>query len=169
MGWANAIQVLGKEIGEIAAFILIYEGVHYDKDNQRLIFIVMTGLVLVIGLLVTCCMVKEKKVTRNYVKTEDGKVTRRKAKIDEDEDPDDSGDDVFDKLNPLPETADFIKGVSLNCWGKTKLLYNQTYNAIFGDVMTQFILYAFFVNAFMQAKVFTIVYLWLTSWSISAD
>ena len=46
----------------------------------------MTGAVLVIGLIVTCFLVKEKKVSRNYVKTEDGKVTRRKAKIEEDED-----------------------------------------------------------------------------------
>ena len=109
----------------------------------------MTGAVLVIGLIVTCFLVKEKKVSRNYVKTEDGKITRRKAKIEEDEDQDDSGDDIFDKLNPIPETADFIKGISLNCWGKTKLLFKQTWSAIFGDVMTQFILYAFFVNAFM--------------------
>ena len=41
----------------------------------------MTGLVLVIGLLVTCFMVKETKVSRNYVKSEDGKVTRRKVKV----------------------------------------------------------------------------------------
>ena len=32
-GWANAMQVMGKEIGEILAFVLIYEGIHKDADN----------------------------------------------------------------------------------------------------------------------------------------
>ena len=69
MGWANAMQVLGKEVGEITAFVLIYKGIHYDKENQQMIFYVMTGLVLVVGLLTTIFLVKETKVERNYVKT----------------------------------------------------------------------------------------------------
>ena len=34
--------------------------------------------------------------------------------------------------------------------------------------MTQFILYLVFVNALMTAKIGTIVYLWLTKWSVKS-
>jgi hypothetical protein len=49
----------------------------------------------------------------------------------------------------------------MSCWGKTKNLFKQTFSAIKQDLMTQFILYAFFVNAMMQAKASTIYYIWL--------
>ena len=57
-------------------------------------FFIMTGLVLVCGLLVTVFMVKEQKVHRHYVKTESGQLERRKPRIAKDEDPEDSGSDV---------------------------------------------------------------------------
>lgn len=76
----------------------------------------------------------------------------------EDEDPNDTGSDI-DLY--IPETYRFFKGVGLSCWGKTKLMVKQTWRAIFSDLMTQFILYGFFVNAMMQAKVSTIIYIWL--------
>lgn len=71
------MQVLGREIGEITAFILIYEGIHKDEKNQQYIFFGMSGVVLVSGLLITIFMVKDNKVKRNYVTDETtGKVVR---------------------------------------------------------------------------------------------
>ena len=119
-GWANAIQVLGREVGEVVAFVLIYEGIHKDAKNQQYIFYGMTGVVLVGGLLITIFMVKDKKPKRDYVKDEQtGEVKRHATKVAEDEDPNDTGSDI-DLY--IPETVAFFKGVTLNCWGKTKLL-----------------------------------------------
>lgn len=166
-GWANAMQVLGREVGEVVAFILIYEGIHKDPKNQQYIFYGMTGVVLVAGLLITIFMVKDKKPKRDYVKDEQtGEVMRHATKVAEDEDPNDTGSDI-DLY--IPETVAFFKGVSLNCWGKTKLLVQQTYRAIRSDLMTQFILYGFFVNAMMQAKVSTIIYIWLQKWVVNSE
>ena len=61
----------------MTAFILIYQGIHYDKTNQKIIFFSMTGAVLVLGLLVTFVMVKDTKVDRNYIKNEKGELERR--------------------------------------------------------------------------------------------
>ena len=61
----------------MTAFILIYQGIHYDKTNQKIIFFSMTGAVLVLGLLVTFIMVKDTKVDRNYIKNEKGELERR--------------------------------------------------------------------------------------------
>ena len=119
-GWANAMQVLGKELGEIFAFILIYDGFHKDAKNQQYIFFGMTGVVLVAGLLITIFMVKDVKPKRDYVKDEKtGEVKRHPTKVKEDEDPNDTGSDI-DLY--IPETFQFFKGVTLTCWGKTKLL-----------------------------------------------
>ena len=97
----------------------------------------MTGLVLVVGILITIFMVKETKIERNYVKTKDGELVRQKTMIAEDEDPDDSGDDIIEKIvAPVPETVEFIKGVTLSLWDQTKLLYRSTVNALKGDRMT---------------------------------
>lgn len=74
--------MLGKEIGEIVAFILIYEGIHKDPDNQKYIFFSMTGVVLVGGLLMTIFMVKDVKPKRNYVKDKQtGEITRHPTKV----------------------------------------------------------------------------------------
>lgn len=134
-GWANAMQVMGKEIGEIFAFILIYEGIHKDPDNQKYIFYGMTGFVLVAGLIITIFMVKDKKPKREYIADKaTGEVKRLKTKIAKDEDPNDSGSDI--DIPFIPETADFFKGVGLSCWGKTKLILKQTYAALSTDLMT---------------------------------
>ena len=133
-GWANAMQVLGKEIGEVLAFILIYEGIHKDPENQKYIFYGMTGVVFAGGLLITIFMVKDKPPKRDYVQDEKtGEVKRHKVKVEADEDPNDTGSDI-DLY--IPETAAFFKGVTLSCWGKTKLLIKQTWNAIRSDLMT---------------------------------
>ena len=83
----------------------------------------MTGAVLVLGLLVTFIMVKDTKVDRNYIKNEKGELERRQVKVAEDEEPNDDGSDV--DLG-IPEVVDgtvgFVKGLTLSCWGKTKLL-----------------------------------------------
>lgn len=83
------MQFLGKEIGEITAFILIYKGIHYDKTNQKYIFFGMTGIVLVCGILVTVFMVKDAKLDKNYVKNDKGEVMRIKVKVAKDEEPND--------------------------------------------------------------------------------
>ena len=146
-GWASALNTIGKEIGEITAFILIYQGIHYDKENQQIIFYVMTGVVFVLGLLITCFLVKEKKVQRNYIVSDDNKkVVRHKDKIALDEDPNENSDEESYTHVIVPATYKFVRGVTLSCWDKTKLLFKQTTASIKGDLMTQFILYATFVN-----------------------
>ena len=146
-GWASALNTIGKEIGEITAFILIYQGIHYDKENQQIIFYVMTGVVFVLGLLITCFLVKEKKVQRNYIVSDDKKkVVRHKDKIALDEDPNENSDEESYTHVIVPATYKFVRGVTLSCWDKTKLLFKQTTASIKGDLMTQFILYATFVN-----------------------
>ena len=125
---------MGKEVGEIVAFILIYEGIHKDEKNQQYIFYGMTGFVLIAGLLITIFMVKDKKPKRDYVKDEKtGEVVRHKTKVGKDEDPNDTGSDI-DLY--IPETVQFFKGLKLSCWGKTKLLIKQSYDAVKSDLMT---------------------------------
>lgn len=115
------MQVLGKEIGEVFAFILIYEGLHKSPENQEYIFYGMTGVVLVAGLLITIFMVKDKPPKRDYVKdTATGEVKPHKTKVAKDEDPNDDGSDI--DIPFIPETAQFFKGVTLTCWDKTKLI-----------------------------------------------
>jgi len=112
--------VLGKELGEIFAFLLIYRGVHYEENNQKYIFFGMTGVVLVGGLLITIFLVKDKPPKRDYIKDDKtGEVKRHKVKVAEDEDPNDTGSDIDFYI---PETAAFIKGVTMTCWDKTKMI-----------------------------------------------
>ena len=61
-GFATSMQKVGETIGEITAFFIMYEGVHYTEEARQKIFFIMTGLVLVCGILVTCLMVRDKKV-----------------------------------------------------------------------------------------------------------
>ena len=82
------------------------------------------------------------------------------------EDPEDTGSDL-DLM--IPEVYGFFRGATLSWWGKTKIILQQTWKALFGDAMTQFILYSTFVNALLKAKLGTMVYLWYTSWSIPDD
>ena len=129
----------------------------------------MTGIVLVVGVLVTFFMVKDTKLDKNYVKNEKGEIKRQKIKIEHDEEPKDDGSDIDLHIPEVVDgTLDFVKGLSLNCWDRTKLLLKQTWGALNGDIMTQFILYLSFVNHLMTAKIGTIVYLWLTKWSVKS-
>ena len=61
-GWAHAFQKLGFILGEALAFIIILFGMDGDQATQDLIFNCVAGGVLVIGLLVSLCMVKDRKV-----------------------------------------------------------------------------------------------------------
>ena len=71
---------------------------------------------------------------------------RHKDKIALDEDPNEQSDEESYKHVIVPATYKFVRGVTLSCWDKTKLLFKQTIASIRGDLMTQFVLYATFVN-----------------------
>ena len=130
----------------------------------------MTGIVFVLGIIITCFMVKEKKVQRNYIMSDDKKkVVRHKDKIALDEDPNENSDEESYTHVIVPATYKFVRGVTLSCWDKTKLLFKQTIDSIRGDLMTQFVLYATFVNQMFKSKIYTFTYLWLVGWAIDSE
>lgn len=51
-------------------------GLQSDKDFKEVIYFGITGGILVLGLLVTIFMVKERKVPRNYTLDQTGTVKR---------------------------------------------------------------------------------------------
>ena len=77
-GMAGAMQKLGFVLGEILAFVITLVGVEGDRETQDMIYYGMSGGILVVGLFVTLCMVRERKVKRNYAEGSDG-VRRRQV------------------------------------------------------------------------------------------
>ena len=63
-------------MGEIIAFVITLVGIEGDRETQDMIYYGMSGGILVIGLFVSLCMVRERKVKRNYTTDETGVVRR---------------------------------------------------------------------------------------------
>lgn len=63
-------------MGEIIAFVITLVGIEGDRETQDMIYYGMSGGILVIGLFVSLCMVRERKVKRNYTTDGSGVVRR---------------------------------------------------------------------------------------------
>ena len=55
----GVVQKVGELLGEITAFCILYNGIHYEEESRRIIFFTVGALVFVIGLLVSRLMVRE--------------------------------------------------------------------------------------------------------------
>ena len=120
-GWAHALQEVGKEIGNVLAFIAVIEGLTWDPEYEDAIYYTMTGGVLIIGLLTIIFLVKEPKISRVYAIDDKGHPIRQipeKQAIDligsEDEAP------PRPKLVVSKEDSyhfgDFVEGFALSVW-----------------------------------------------------
>lgn len=107
-GWAHAFQKVGFIMGEVIAFLILLMGMDSDKDTADLIFNLVAGGVLVVGLLVSVFMVKDKKVRRKYSKKVDGSWFLNKKKIEYDEDENDTSGEEED-LDGVGEGAMLLK------------------------------------------------------------
>ena len=159
-GWANGFQRLGYTIGEILSFLLLALEVHEDEHAQDVIYYIMTALVLVLGLFVSCFLVKDRKIPRNYVKNEEGEVVRHPQKLQVDDDENDTGSDVD---IGLPEGTLVIKAKKKNAWENYKLIWSQKIKAVKGDRMYWLVFVGTFVNDMCRAKFAMITMIWYHS------
>lgn len=65
-----------------------------------MVFYTMTGIIFFLGMFVVVFMVKDRKIPRNYTKDEDGEVKRFPAKLQKDDDENDTGSDLDLELPP---------------------------------------------------------------------
>ena len=58
-GIGASMQKVGELLGEITAFCILYNGIHYEEESRRIIFFTVGALVFVFGLIVSRLMVRE--------------------------------------------------------------------------------------------------------------
>ena len=83
-GCGSALQQLGKEIGEIFAFILFYNDYYADKEGQDAIFYSVGAAILIVGLFLTLLLIKEPNIKRDYKKDKDGNLIREREDENDD-------------------------------------------------------------------------------------
>ena len=74
-GWAHALQYIGYQIGSVAAFYCSFKGFH--QEYESLTYYLVSGGVLVFGLVTAIFLVKESEVSRVYQKDVKGKFVRK--------------------------------------------------------------------------------------------
>jgi len=79
-GCGAALQELGKELGQIMAFVAFYTEYQYSEDGKSTIFFGYSIAIFVIGLLVCFLLVKEPVIKRDYKKEKNGKLVRQTRK-----------------------------------------------------------------------------------------
>lgn len=115
-----------------------------DKATQDMIFNLVAGGVLVIGLIVSTCMVKERKVHRKYSKQATGWFLSKK-KVEYDEDEDDTVSEEMD-LDGVTEGAMLQKADKMAHCERSKLVWGQVGLALKNDRLNWLVFYASFVN-----------------------
>ena len=151
-GRVSALQEAGKIIGELIGFILVFQ-LYKEGEGASGAFYVIAGLTLVVGLFVSCLLVKEKKITALYIIDPFG-VTRliRDEILDDDEDEEDDGIDIA-------KSVGVIWTGTMGCCGKIKTLTQQVWLTLKEDRVLWFAIYTSWVHKFM-AYTFT-TYFWL--------
>lgn len=147
-------------MGEIIAYVVVYQSFYEGNASQETVFYYLTGGVFVVGLILICIMVKDLSIWRNYVRDKDGNITRHRGQVHDSNEPADRGCEV-------PPGAEFIKGASLSACGKIKMVVRQTMGVLCcGDFMLWLALCATFVNQMMAAKAGCLIFLWTVQWVI---
>ena len=120
-GWAHAFQKLGFVIGEIIAFVILLIGVEGDKATQDFVFNCMSWGILIIGLVVSIFMVKDRKVKRNYQTDSEGVLRRdsKKLQFDDDEEDTSSAEEDLDGVN---ENSMLVKAKKMATCERSKLV-----------------------------------------------
>lgn len=143
-------------MGEVIAFLILLMGMDSDKDTADLIFNLVAGGVLVVGLLVSVFMVKDKKVRRKYSKKVDGSWFLNKKKIEYDEDENDTSGEEED-LDGVGEGAMLLKAEKMAKCERSKLVWKQVGLAVKNDRLNWLVFYASFVNQMMKEELGTII------------
>ena len=158
-GRATALQEMGKLIGELIGFIIIFE-LYKNGGNAGSAFLVISIMVFCVGVFVSCLMVKEKKISVVYIIDPMGLHKIVKEDIWEDEDEEDDGldfDDVKIKAERAYETS--LKGCL-----KVKTLTTNVFVALGEDRILWFAIYASFVHKFIAYSFNTYFWLYMASW-----
>ena len=158
-GRASALQEMGRLIGELIGFFVIF-GIYRSGGDVGGAFLVISIIVFCVGVFVSCLLVKEKKISVVYIIDPMGIHKIVKEDIWEDEDEEDDGLDLDD----LKIKADRALEASLKGCKKVKTLTTNVFEALGEDRILWFAIYASFVHKFIAYSFNTYFWLYVTSW-----
>ena len=124
-------------------------------------FLVIAVTVFVVGFLVSCLMVKEKKISVIYMIDPLGIHQVVKQEFEESDDTDNEGFDLGD----IEEATDAFMLGAAGRFDKCMMLTKRVYHVLSGDRILWFGIYASWVHKMMAYTFTTYYWLYMASWT----